>query len=74
MTVLRVALPDEVAERLADEASERGTSAEDVVSELVVAHVSVPNRRRPSFIGTGHSGRGDLSERAEDLLAAALER
>jgi hypothetical protein len=40
---------------------------DDDASEL--AHVPAPNRRRPAFIGTGHSGRGDLSGRAEELLA-----
>jgi hypothetical protein len=40
---------------------------DDGASEL--AHAPAPNRRRPAFIGTGHSGRGDLSERAEELLA-----
>ncbi len=74
MTVLRVAVPDEIAERLAREASERGTSTEDMVSEVLVAHVPVPNRRRPGFIGLGHSGRGDISERAEELLAEAFDR
>lgn len=72
VTELRVVVPDEVAARLAQEASERGTSAEDVVSELVVAHVPAPDRRRPSFIGALRSDRSDLSERVKEILRTEL--
>lgn len=47
-----------------------GRPAAELVREAVAAYV---NRRRPAArpasIGAGHSGRGDLSERAEALLA-----
>jgi len=74
MTELRVTVPDEIAERLATEAAERGTSAEDVAAELLRLHVpgSSPPRRRPRFVGRGHSGRHDLSERVEEILSAEL--
>ncbi len=74
MTELRVVVPDEIAERLASEAAERGTSAEDVAAEVLTLHVPgtpVP-RRRPRFVGKGHSGRHDLSERVEEILSADL--
>jgi hypothetical protein len=74
MTELTVVVPDEVAERLADEAHQRGMSAEAVASEVLTVHVPEPSRRHPRFIGSGRSGRGDLSERAEELLAASLGR
>jgi hypothetical protein len=68
VTELRVTVPDEIARQLAKEANEWRTSAEDVASEVLV-HVRAANRCRPVFIGTAHSGSGDLSEQAEELLA-----
>lgn len=70
MTELRVVVPDEIAERLASEAAERGTSAEELASEAVRNYLG-PVRaatRRPRFVGIGHSGRSDISERAEEIL------
>jgi hypothetical protein len=71
---LRVVIPDEIAERLAAEAADRGTSTEEVASEvlvLLVLHVpAASNQRRPRFVGKGHSGRHDLSERVEEILSA----
>jgi hypothetical protein len=68
---LRVVIPDEIAERLAAEAADRGTSTEEVASEVFVLHVpAASNQRRPRFVGKGHSGRHDLSERVEEILSA----
>lgn len=74
MSELRINVPDEVADRLAAQAAEMGTSVEKVAAELVVTHAPVApaNGRRPSFVGKGHSGRHDLSERVEELLDAEL--
>lgn len=70
MTELTVVVPDEVAERLADEARARGASSEQLAAEVLALHLAGPTRRRPSFVASGHSGRHDLSERAEELLAS----
>ena len=51
MTELRVTIPDEVAERLASEAAEQGTSAEDLAADLLRKHVPATRRRSLSFIG-----------------------
>ena len=73
VTELRVVIPDEIAERLAAEAAERSTSTEQVASEVLVLHVpAAQNRRLPRFVGMGHSGRHDLSERVEEVLRAEL--
>lgn len=73
VTDLHVQIPDDVAERLASQASERGTSPEEVAAEVLRLHVPpVSNRRRPRFVGKGHSGRHDLSERVEEILSAEL--
>jgi hypothetical protein len=75
VTELRVSVSDEVAHRLAAEAAERGSSAEDLAAELLTAHVPVtPKGRRFGFIGIEHSGRHDLSERVEEFLAAGFDR
>jgi len=56
--------------RLKALARSEGRSAADLVREAVAQYVT---RRgtgsRPASVGIGRSGRGDLSERAEDLLA-----
>jgi len=58
MTELRVTVPDEIADRLATEAAERGTSAEEVAAEVLVSHVPTASKTRtlPSWVGATHSG------------------
>ena len=51
MTELRVTIPDDVAERLAFEAAERGTSPEDLAADLLRQHVPAARGRSLSFIG-----------------------
>lgn len=56
--------------RLKTLARERDVTAADLVREAVseYARRSAP-RRKPRSLGVGRSGRHDLSERAEELLA-----
>lgn len=74
MTELRVTVPDEVAQRLASEAAERGTSAEEVAAEVLASHVPAGSKVRslPAWVGAVHSGRSDLSERHEEILKSEL--
>ena len=74
MTELHVHIPDDVAQRLAAEADLRGTSAEDIAAEVLTLHVPSGARgyKVPRFVGQGHSGRKDLSERVEEILSAEL--
>ncbi len=76
MTELRVVIPDEIAQRLATEAAERGTSTEDVAAEVLQLHApEVPRTRlMPSWVGSVHSGQSDLSERHEEILKSELRR
>jgi plasmid stability protein len=73
MTELRVTVPDEIAERLATEAAERGTSAEDVAAEVLRLHVPPTHGgHRHGFIGIARAKPGALSvaeaeRRLEDL-------
>lgn len=71
MTRLTIELPDEVAGRVVDLARERGVSPETLARELVEAQLApAPNGAEPDFIGIGHSGRGDLSDRTKELRQA----
>ncbi len=50
-------------------AKAQGRSAAELVREAVSVYArSQPLPVRPSSIGAGHSGRGDIAERAESLL------
>ena len=74
MTELRVTVPDEIAERLASEAAERGTSAEEVAAEVLVSHVPAASKTRSAAVVGGscplrtrrplRASRGDPEERA----------
>jgi hypothetical protein len=70
MTELRVTVPDEIAERLATEAAERGTSVEEVAAEVLQQHApSHPRGHRFSFIGIARAKPGTPSAaEAERLL------
>ncbi len=55
--------------RLKALAEGEGRSAAELVREAVSEYARrAPARRRPTSIGSGRSGRGDISECAEDLL------
>jgi hypothetical protein len=74
MTELRVTVSDEIAERLASAANERGTSVEEIAAEVLVSHVPTASKTRtlPSWVGAAHSGRDELSERHEEILKSEL--
>jgi hypothetical protein len=74
VSVIRVEISEEVAKRLAIEAAGRGTSTENLAAEVLSRHVpqSPPTYRVPGFVGKGHSGRHDLSERIEEILSSEL--
>jgi len=55
--------------RLQQLARQRGTTAASLVREAVAAYAArEAPARRPRSVGIGRSGRGDLSERADELL------
>ena len=71
VTELRVVVPDEIAARLASEATERGTSVEDVAAEVISLHA--PTERgadRFGFIGIGQARPGFSARKAEERLEA----
>jgi hypothetical protein len=73
VTELRVVVPDEIAERLAERAQREHTTPEELAIEAVRSYIgpaAVSEGDRARFIGLGHSGRSDISEKAEDILRA----
>ena len=71
MTELHVTISDDLAERLAAEAAERGTSAEDLAADSLRKYVAATRERSLSFIGMfegvpGLPSAADLERRLED--------
>ena len=68
-----VQLPDELARRVEQEAVARHVSAEQVAIEAIAARFPEPAEDAlEAFIGSGHSGRGDLARRHREILAEAF--
>jgi len=65
-----VKLPDELDTRMRHEARRRGITLSDLVREAIVAYVG---RRTPRSFGAGRSGRTDISERIEEILASEVD-
>ena len=61
MTDLHVRIPDELAERFAAEAAERGTSTEEIAVEVLTLHAPVRHGRSMPFIGMFEAPAGALS-------------
>ena len=64
-------LPAEAQSRLQAEATRRGITLDQLVAEIAESFPadSEAPKRRLSFIGAGHSGRGDLSHRHREIRA-----
>lgn len=61
--------------RLQAIARKQERSAAEVIREAVADYAEKHGRTgRPRSLGAGHSGRGDLSERTEELLAGMGRR
>lgn len=70
-----VYLPAGDYRRLQALAREQGTSAASMVREAVSAYATLHRpKTRPRSLGVARSGRGDLSERAEELLSGMGRR
>jgi Arc/MetJ-type ribon-helix-helix transcriptional regulator len=62
-----VKIPDDLDVRLRDEAQRRGITVSDLIREALEAHLT--SGRRLGAAGAGRSGRDDVSERIEEILA-----
>lgn len=70
-----VTLPRQLARMLRTEAQRSGRSVSALVRDAVRAYLEGrASPPLPSFAGVGRSGREDVSERAEELLAGGIVR
>jgi predicted transcriptional regulator len=69
-----VKLPDELDARLRHEAERRGTTIAEVIREALDRYLGPQAQRRTAGGRVWRSGRHDVSERIEQLLAEELGR
>ena len=70
-----VKIPDALDALLRHEAERRGTTISEISREALEAYLGGPStRRRLGAAAAGHSGRSDVSERIEGILAAEAAR
>lgn len=69
-----VKVPDELDARLRTEAERRGKTVSEITREALESYLGVASKRPLSFAGAGASGRSDISERIEEILADEARR
>ncbi len=67
-----VKIPDELDARLRHEAARRGVTISDLTREALETLLHQGPRRRLMAAGAGRSGRSDVSERIEEILASEV--
>ena len=68
-----VKLPDDLDARLRHEAARRGVTVSELTREAIETLLVAPRgRRRLLAAGAGASGRADISERIEEILATEV--
>jgi hypothetical protein len=66
-------IPDSLDARMRHEAERRGITISELSREALDAYLGgEPGRRRLGAAGAGRSGRTDISERIEEILAAEV--
>ncbi len=69
-----VKITDELDARLRHEAERRGTTISEVTRDALEAYLGLGGRRRLRAAAAGASGRDDVSERIEEILASEVGR
>jgi hypothetical protein len=64
-----IKLPDELDQRLRREAVRRGITISQLTREAIAAHLGGGPIREFRSAGAGNSGRSDISQRVDELLA-----
>jgi len=67
-----VMLPDELDARLRHEAERRGVTIADVTRTALELHLGGGEGQRLGAAAAGRSGRSDVSERIEEILASEM--
>lgn len=69
-----VKLPDDLDARLRHEAQRRGVTVSQLTRDAIETLLDAPQgRRRLLGAGVGASGRADISERIEEILAGEVD-
>jgi metal-responsive CopG/Arc/MetJ family transcriptional regulator len=72
MTAITIQLQDNIAEELRRLAAAQERSETDIVCEALAAYVQT-SRPLPKGMGKYHSGQGNVSEQARELLRQAVK-
>jgi predicted transcriptional regulator len=67
-----VKLPDDLDARLRHEAERSGSTIAEITRTALEAHLGGGPRRRLNAAAAGRSGRSDISERIEEIIAAEV--
>jgi hypothetical protein len=67
-----IKVPDDVDRMMREEAARRGLTVSEWVRERIESGLPQQRRRTLRFVGAGRSGRSDISERIEEILAGDL--
>lgn len=67
-----IKLPEDLDREMRDEAARRGMTVSEWTREAIAANLPRQrgSRRRLRAVGAGRSGRSDISERIDEILAA----
>lgn len=68
---LHVDLPEDLSDRVSDEAARRGILPSELVGEALVIYLG-QSQKPLGIIGLGASGRPDISERVDEEVSASL--
>ncbi len=71
-----VQLPDDLDARLRHEAARRSITVSELTREAIETHLGAPAQRRRKLLaaGAGASGRDDIAERIEEIVAVEVAR
>jgi predicted DNA-binding protein len=67
-----VKLPDELDARLRQEARRRGVTVSELTRTAIEEHVGSGRRRKLGAAAAGRSGRSDISQRIEEIIASEI--
>lgn len=67
-----VKLPDELDARLRQEAQRRGMTVSELTRAAIEEHVGAGRRRKLGAAAAGRSGRSDVSQRIEEIIASEV--
>lgn len=69
-----VKLSDELDSLLRHEAARNGKTISELTREAIEAHLGHSKRREFLSAGAGKSGKGDISDRIEEILRLEIDR